>query len=97
MSVNNFVIRRPCRACGALLYLCPECGKWFPPKKKNQVICSDACRMRKSRAKKMIVDKSGKKYHRLGEVKDKGKEMLAVKWYEKKQWHYALKPKEDFM
>lgn len=44
----------------------------------------------------MIVDKSGKKYHRLGEVKDKGKEMLAVKWYEKKQWHYALKPKEEF-
>lgn len=45
----------------------------------------------------MVIDKSGKKYHRLGEVKDKGKEMLAVKWYEKKQWHYALKPKEDFM
>jgi hypothetical protein len=96
--MSDIIPRRRCRCCGTLLYLCDVCKKnWFAPTRSNQRLCGDACWIRRERAKKMVIDKSGKKYHRLGEVKDKGKEMLAVKWYEKKQWHYALKPKEDFM
>lgn len=52
--------------------------------------------MAKTRAKTMVTDRAGKVFHLLGEVDGKGGPLLAVEWYEKKQWHSALRPKGEF-
>lgn len=47
----------------------------------------------------MVADKSGKKYHVLGEFNDAGKTLVAVKWYDKsaRKWVHELKPKEELI
>lgn len=45
----------------------------------------------------MIATKSGKKWHVLGEVKDKDIALVACKHYDKSKrvWVYELKPKSE--
>lgn len=88
---------RYCPCCKTRLYYCEECNSWYPRTRKDQLVHGGACRQRKSRAKKMVTDKNGQKYHLIGEVNDKGTLLVAVKFYDKSKrtWMRALLPKTD--
>lgn len=45
----------------------------------------------------MVIDKTGKKFHLLGEVRDGERVLVAVKYYDKSKrlWFHELKPKEE--